>query len=146
MAIDEQSSTQSYQSGSHTVHGHQRREKVDDVTSVIVSTAVIQPVSSIQSLGVALSTGSCHFTNKLTTFLDCAIITSGALWHIRESLPEEVVKTVACSLMVITLATATLFSLECKSQSLTSCKKFRTPCCALYNNCVKGNMTTSCRR
>ena len=74
------------------------RDKVDDVTSVQVSNAVIQPVSSIRSLGVTLDR-KLSFDQHVNNTCRSCYHHIRALRHIRESLPEEVVKTVACSVI-----------------------------------------------
>jgi len=76
------------------------RDKVDDVTSVLVSITVsitvIQLVSNIRNLGV---------TRKLSLDQHVNNICRSCYHHIRalrlisESLPDEVVKTVACSVI-----------------------------------------------
>jgi len=70
------------------------RDKVDDVTSFLVSKAV----SSIRSLGVTLDRKLLfdqHFNNTCKSCYHHI----RALRHIRESLPNEVVNTIACSVI-----------------------------------------------
>ena len=74
------------------------RDKIDDVTSVLVSKAVIQPVSSIRSLGVTLDR-KLSFDQHVNNTCKSCYHHIRALRHIRESLPEEVVKIVACSVI-----------------------------------------------
>lgn len=74
------------------------RDKVDDVTSVVVSNAVIQPVSSIRSLGVTLDRKRSFDQHVNNTCRSCYHHIR-SLRHIRESLPDEVAKTVACSVI-----------------------------------------------
>ena len=74
------------------------REKVDDVTSVLVSKAVIQPVSSIKSLGVTLDR-KLSFDEHVNNICRSCYHHIRALRHIRDSLPDEVVKIVACSVI-----------------------------------------------
>ena len=71
-------------------------EKVEDITSVLVSNAVIQPVSSIRSLGVTVDR-TLSFDRHLDNTCRSCYHHIRALRHIRKSLPEEVAKTVACS-------------------------------------------------
>ena len=71
------------------------RDKVDDVTSVVVSNAVIQPVSSIRSLGVTLDRKLSFDPDVNNTCRSCYHHIR-ALRHIRESLPDDIAKTVAC--------------------------------------------------
>jgi len=74
------------------------RDKVDDIDVVHVSGAAIQPSSTIRSLGVT-------FDSKLTFNQHVANVSKAcychirALRHVRESLPDEVAKTVACSIV-----------------------------------------------
>jgi hypothetical protein len=74
------------------------RDKVDDVDVVHVSGAAIQPSSTIRSLGV---TFDCKLTfNKHVANVSKACYCHiRALRHVRESLPDEVAKTVACSIV-----------------------------------------------
>jgi hypothetical protein len=70
-------------------------EKVDDVTSVVVS---IHPVSSIRSLGVTLYRKLSFDQHVKDTCRSCYHHIR-SLRHIRESLPDEIAKTVACSVI-----------------------------------------------
>ena len=74
------------------------RDKVDDITSVLVSKAVIQDVSSIRSLGVTLDR-KLSFDQHVNNTCRSCYHHIRALWRIRESLPEEVSKTVTCSVI-----------------------------------------------
>lgn len=74
------------------------RDKVDDVTPVLVSKAVIQPVSSIRSLGITHDR-KLSFDQHVNNTCKSCYHHIRALRHIRESLPEEVVRTVACSVI-----------------------------------------------
>ena len=74
------------------------RDKVDYVTFVLVSKAVIQPVSSIRSLGVTLDR-KLSFDQHVNNTCRLCYHHIRALRHICESLPEEVVKIVACSVI-----------------------------------------------
>ena len=74
------------------------RDKVDDVPSVGLSNAIIQPASSIRSLGVTLDRKLSFDQHVNNTFRSCYHHIR-AVRHIRESLPDEVAKTVACSVI-----------------------------------------------
>ena len=74
------------------------RDRVDDVTSLQVSNAAIKPSSTIKSLGVTLDrklSFDAHVTN-VCRLCYCHI---RALRHVRESLPYDVARTVACSII-----------------------------------------------
>ena len=74
------------------------RAKVDDVTSVVVSNAIIQLVSSTRSRGVTLDR-KLSFDDHVNNTCRSCYYHIRALRHIRESLPDEVAKTVACSVI-----------------------------------------------
>ena len=67
-----------------------------------MSKAVIQPESSIRSLGVTLDR-KLSFDQHVNNTCRLCYHHIRALRHIRESLPEEVIKTVACSVIGIRL-------------------------------------------
>ena len=74
------------------------RDKVEEVNSVVVSNAIIQPASSIRSLGVTLDRKLSFDQHVKNTCRSCYHHIR-ALRHIRESLPDEVAKIVACSVI-----------------------------------------------
>ena len=67
------------------------RDKVDDVTSVVVLYAIVQPVSTIRSLGVTLDWKLSLDQHVNNTCRSCHHHIR-ALQDIRESLPDEVAK------------------------------------------------------
>ena len=72
------------------------RDKVDDVLSEVVSNAIIQPASSIRSLGVTVDRKLSFHQHVKNT---CRLCYHQALRHIQESLPDEVAKTFVCSVI-----------------------------------------------
>jgi hypothetical protein len=70
------------------------RDKVDDVTAVLVSSCI----EYIRSLGVSLDR-TLSFDQHVNNTCRSCYHHIRALRHIRESLPDEVVKTVACSVI-----------------------------------------------
>jgi len=75
-----------------------RRDKVDAVTSVLVLKVVIQPVSSIRSLGVTLDQ-KLSFDQHVNNTCKSCYYHIRALRHIRDSLPHEVNTVLACSVI-----------------------------------------------
>jgi len=74
------------------------RDRVDDVTSLQLSNAAIEPSSTVKSLGVTLDrklSFDAHVIN-VCRMCYCHI---RALRHVRESLPDDVCRTVACSIV-----------------------------------------------
>lgn len=74
------------------------RDRVEDVAAVHVSNAVIPPVSTVRSLGVTLDK-KLSFDQHVTNTCKSCYYYIRALRHVRESLPDEVARTVACSLV-----------------------------------------------
>ena len=74
------------------------RDRVDDVAAIRVSNVAIPPVSTVRSLGVTLDQ-KLSFDQHVTNVCRSCHFHIRALLHVRESLPDEVVKTVACSLV-----------------------------------------------
>ena len=74
------------------------RDRVDDVAAIRVSNAVIPPVSTVRSLGVTLDK-KLTFDQHVTDICRSCYHHIRALRHVRESLQDEVARTVACSLV-----------------------------------------------
>ena len=74
------------------------RDRVDDVAAIRVSNAVIAPVSTVRSLGVTLDK-KLSFDQHVTNTCRSCYYHIRALRHVRESLPDDVARTVACSLV-----------------------------------------------
>lgn len=74
------------------------RQRVDDITSVAVSDADIQPSPVIKSLGVTLDS-RLTFDDHVAEVCRACYCHIRALRHIRESLPSDVARTVACSIV-----------------------------------------------
>ena len=74
------------------------RDRVDDVTSLQVSSAAIQQSPTIKSLGVSLDP-KLSFDQHVANVCKACYCHARALRHIRESLPDNVVRTVACSVV-----------------------------------------------
>jgi hypothetical protein len=74
------------------------RNRVDDVATIRVSNAVIPPLESIRSLGVTLDR-KLSFDQHVTNTCKSCYHHIRALRHVRQSLPDDVARTVACSLV-----------------------------------------------
>ena len=74
------------------------RDRVDDVTAVQVSNATIRPSPYIKSLGVTLDS-KLTFDLHVSTVCKACYFHIRALRHVRESLPDNVARTVACSIV-----------------------------------------------
>jgi hypothetical protein len=74
------------------------RSKVEEITTVCVSGVAIQPSKSVKSLGVTLDK-HLSFDEQVDNVCKSAYFHIRALRHIRESLPDDVTKTVACSIV-----------------------------------------------
>ena len=74
------------------------QDRVDDVTSLLVSQADIQPSDIIKSLGVTLDR-QLTFDQHVTTVCRASYFHIRALRHVRESLPDNIARTVACSIV-----------------------------------------------
>jgi hypothetical protein len=74
------------------------RDRAEDVTSLQVSNAAIKPSSTIKSLGVTLDT-KLSFDEHVTNVCRLCYGHIRALRHIRASLPDDVARTVACSII-----------------------------------------------
>ena len=76
-------------------HGHGR---VDDVASFQVSGADIELSATIKSLGVILDS-KLTFDKHVSNVIQACYCHIRALRHVRESLPDDVARTVACSIV-----------------------------------------------
>jgi Reverse transcriptase (RNA-dependent DNA polymerase) len=74
------------------------RNRVEDVTSIQISNAAIKPSSTIKSLGVTLDT-KLSFDEHVTNVCRLCYCHIRALRHVRASLPNDVARTVACSII-----------------------------------------------
>ena len=74
------------------------QERVEDVASFQVSDAAIKPSAVIRSLGVTLDR-QLTFDQHVSNVSKACYGHIRALRHVRESLPNEVAKTVACSIV-----------------------------------------------
>jgi len=74
------------------------RDRVEDVAAIRVSNAIIPPVTTIRSLGVTLDK-KLTFDQHVTDICRSSYYHIRAFRHVRESLPDEVARTVACSLV-----------------------------------------------
>lgn len=71
---------------------------VVDIATVNVSGAAIQPTASVKSLGVRLDR-HLSFDQQIDSVCKSCYFHIRALRHVRESLPDDVAKTVACSIV-----------------------------------------------
>ena len=78
--------------------GGHGRDRVNDVPHVTVSNAVIQPSSTVKSLGVILDR-QLTFDEHVVSITKACLFHIRALRHVRNSLPDDVAKTVACSII-----------------------------------------------
>jgi hypothetical protein len=74
------------------------RQRADDVTSVTVSDATIKTATTVKSLGVTLDS-HLTFDQHVTSVCKSCHFHVRALRHVRASLPYDVAKTVACSIV-----------------------------------------------
>ena len=74
------------------------RDRVDDVTSLNVSNAAVKPSSTVKSLGVTLDR-KLSFDAHVANVCRLCYYHIRALRHVRQSLPVDVAKTVACSII-----------------------------------------------
>jgi hypothetical protein len=74
------------------------RDRVDDIVSLHISGAEIKPSSTIKSLGVILDP-KLSFDAHVTNVCKLCYFHIRALRHVRDSLPDEVARTVACSIV-----------------------------------------------
>jgi Reverse transcriptase (RNA-dependent DNA polymerase) len=74
------------------------RDRVEDVTSLQVSNAAIKPSSTMQSLGVTLDT-KLSFDEHVTNVCRLCYGHIRELRHVRASLPGDVARIVACSII-----------------------------------------------
>jgi len=74
------------------------RSRVDDVTSLDVSGAAIQPAATVKSLGVVLDR-QLSFDQHVNNVCRACYYHIRALRHVRDSLPDDVAKTVAVSIV-----------------------------------------------
>jgi hypothetical protein len=74
------------------------RERVPDVTSVAVSTATLQPSSTVKSLGVTLDQ-QLTFDQHVADVCKASYFHIRAFRHVRNSMPDDVAKTVACGIV-----------------------------------------------
>jgi len=149
LATNDRSSSQSDQIRSKQFTATRVRDKVDNVTSVIVSNASIWPVS--KPFKVLESTGSCHSTNtnRQTILADRATITSGC-WGLSGipclikllDVPKLLRRSFAMWL-VPSLFTATLFSLVWLIRNSPNCSEYRT--CWRASYCVVKCLNTLCQ-
>jgi hypothetical protein len=74
------------------------KDRVDDVASLRVSDAAVQPSDVIKSLGVTLDR-KLSFDQHVAAVCKASYFHIRALRHVRESLPEDIARTVACSIV-----------------------------------------------
>ena len=74
------------------------RDRVDDIVSLHISGAEIKPSSTIKSLGVILDP-KLSFDAHVTNVCKLCYFHIRALRHVRDSLPDEIARTVACSIV-----------------------------------------------
>ena len=74
------------------------REQVDDVSSLQVSDAAIQPSPTIKTLGVTLDR-LLTFDQHVANVCKAGYFHIRALRHVRQSLPDDVARIVACSIV-----------------------------------------------
>ena len=71
---------------------------VEDVASVTVSNAVLQPSKTVKNLGVTLDIQLTYDRHVANISKEC-FLHIRALRHVRDSLPDDVARTVACSIV-----------------------------------------------
>jgi len=74
------------------------RQQVDDVASVTVADTSIQTAMTVKSLGVTFD-NHLTFDQHITSVCKSCYFHIRALRHVRNSLPDDVAKTVACSVV-----------------------------------------------
>ncbi len=74
------------------------RNRVEDVGTIRVSSASIPPVSTVRSLGVTLDK-KLTFDQHVTNTCRSCYYHIRALRHVRQSLPDNIARTVACSMV-----------------------------------------------
>ena len=74
------------------------RERTDDLDTILISDARIQPSSTIKSLGVTLDQ-QLSFDQQVDKVCKACYFHIRALRHVRPSLPDDVTRTVACSIV-----------------------------------------------
>ena len=74
------------------------RDRVNDVPHVTVSNALIQPSPTVKSLGVILDR-QLTFDEHVASITKACLFHIRALLHVRNSLPDDVAKTVACGII-----------------------------------------------
>ena len=74
------------------------RERTDDLDTILISDARIQPSSIIKSLGVTLDQ-QLTFDQQVDKVCKACYFHIRALRHVQTSLPDDVTKTVACSIV-----------------------------------------------
>ena len=74
------------------------QNRVEDLASVAVSDVRLEPSTSVKSLGVVLD-GKLTFDQHIASVCRASYFHIRALRHVRESLPDNVAKTVACSIV-----------------------------------------------
>ena len=84
------------------------REQVDDVSSLQVSDAAIQPSPTIKTLGVTLDR-LLTFDQHVANVCKAGYFHIRALRHVGQSLPDDVARIVACSIVNSRLDYCNLF-------------------------------------
>ena len=74
------------------------QNRVEDLASVAVSDVRLEPSTTVKSLGVVLD-GKLTFDQHIASVCRASYFHIRALRHVRESLPDNVAKTVACSIV-----------------------------------------------
>ena len=100
------------------------REQVDDVSSLQVSDAAIQPSPTIKTLGVTLDR-LLTFDQHVANVCKACYFHIRALRHVRQSLPDDVAKIVACSIVDSRLDYCNSRSLVCLTATSRNCSVYR---------------------
>ena len=74
------------------------QSRVEDIASIAVSGVRIKPSTVVKSLGVTLD-GGLTFDQHIANVCKASYFHIRALRHVRKSLPDDVAKTVACSIV-----------------------------------------------
>jgi hypothetical protein len=74
------------------------KDRVDDVASLRISDAAVKPSDTVKSLGVTLDR-KLTFDHHVTAVCKASYFHIRALRHVRASLPDDVARTVACSVV-----------------------------------------------
>jgi hypothetical protein len=74
------------------------RERTDDLDTILISDARIQQSSTIKSLGVTLDQ-QLTFDQQVDKVCKACYFHIRALRHVRPSLPDDVTRTIACSIV-----------------------------------------------